>query len=285
MLQVGKATQRTGSTLPFDFAQGKKALSITLFPASEVKISMSVPPLRLSNNFDSYISGEVTIHPSAVLAPGVILQAAVNSKIIIGPGVCIGMGSILQVSEGTLEVEAGANLGAGFLMVGHGKIGANACVGAATTVFNCSVAAGEVIPPGSVLGDTSRRLEETKQLEPSINHAAATSKEEENNIKVDEEKVMSSTTISASAFWQFKHQSKSSSHPPPTSQTQPAPVEENTNSVSSTPQESEPSQPTTESPHGFGNQIYGQGSVNRLLVTLFPHRQPLGEPISDDQSE
>lgn len=75
---------------------------------------MSVPPLRLSNNFDSYISGEVTIHPSAVLAPGVILQAAVNSKIIIGPGVCIGMGSILQVSEGTLEVEAGANLGAIF---------------------------------------------------------------------------------------------------------------------------------------------------------------------------
>ncbi len=47
---------------------------------------MSVPPLRLSDNFDSYISGEVTIHPSAVLAPGVILQAATNSKISHRPG-------------------------------------------------------------------------------------------------------------------------------------------------------------------------------------------------------
>ncbi|WP_414566052.1 MULTISPECIES: transferase [unclassified Anabaena] len=252
---------------------------------------MSVPPLRLSNNFDSYISGEVTIHPSAVLAPGVILQAAVNSKIIIGPGVCIGMGSILQVSEGTLEVEAGANLGAGFLMVGKGKIGANACVGSATTVFNCSIEPGVVIPPGSVLGDNSRRIEQTEQLEPSTNHAAITSHEEENsqpeqnNVKADEEKVTSSTKISASAFWQFKHKSTSSAKSSPTSESQPAPVDENTNATNSTSQELTPSQPPTESAHIFGNQIYGQGSVNRLLVTLFPHRQPLKDPISDDQSE
>ncbi|MDB9371941.1 transferase [Nodularia sphaerocarpa] len=275
---------------------------------------MSVPPLHLCNNFDSYTSGEVTIHPSAVLAPGVILQAAVNSKMIIGPGVCIGMGSILQVTEGTLEVEAGANLGAGFLMVGQGKIGANACVGSATTVFNCSIEPGTVIPPGSILGDTSRKIEDTQQLESCPNNGANTSSEAqpeaENSLEIDEETVMSSTTISAKTYWKFKHQSTSSSESSPTSSSQPTPVEpapvesppvepppvesppvepppveEKTNATNSIPQKSKSSQRPTASPNSFGNHIYGQGSINRLLVTLFPHRQTLNDSISDDQSE
>ncbi|ODG96580.1 transferase [Nostoc sp. KVJ20] len=260
---------------------------------------MSVPPLRLSNNFDSYISGEVTIHPSAVLAPGVILQAAVNSKIIIGPGVCIGMGAILQVHEGTLEVEAGANLGAGFLMVGKGKIGANACIGSATTVFNYSVEPGQVIPAGSILGDTSRQIAQTKPLEPSTNNPASTNappqQEEENGLGGVKEKVVSSTNLSASAFVDFK-QNKSISYfkSSATPQNQPPPVEEPAHDANSTLEEavqtstehnSDPSQPTTESPNGFGTQIYGQGSISRLLTTLFPHRQSLNDPNSDNQSE
>jgi len=256
---------------------------------------MSVPSLRLSNNFDSYISGEVTIHPSAVLAPGVILQAAANSKIIIGPGVCIGMGAILQVHEGTLEVEAGANLGAGFLMVGKGKIGANACIGSATTVFNYSVEPEQVVPPGSILGDTSRQIAQTKQLEPSTNNPASTSappqKQEANSLGGSQEKVISSTNFSASSFVDFKHGSISFFKSPATPESQSPPVEEPTNDADSTlgeaTQESteqnlDPNQPATESPNGFGNQIYGQGSIKRLLTTLFPHRQSLNDPNSDD---
>ncbi|QLE44555.1 transferase [Nostoc sp. C052] len=257
---------------------------------------MSVLPLRLSNNFDSYISGEVTIHPSAVLAPGVILQAAVNSKIIIGPGVCIGMGAILQVHEGTLEVEAGANLGAGFLMVGKGKIGANACIGSATTVFNYSVEPGQVVPPGSILGDTSRQISQIKEPEPSTNNPTSTNavppKEEENGSGEVKEKVISSTNFSAAAFVDFK-QNKSISYfkSPATPESQSPPVEEPANDANSTLESaaqesteyhSDPSQPTTESPNGFGTQIYGQGSISRLLTTLFPHRQSLSNPNSDD---
>ncbi|QSJ19941.1 transferase [Nostoc sp. UHCC 0702] len=248
---------------------------------------MSVPPLRLLNSFEPYISGEVTIDPSAVLAPGVILQAAANSKIIIGPGVCIGMGSILQVAEGTLEVAAGANLGAGFLMVGKGKIGANACIGSASTVFNCSVEPGVVVPAGSILGDTSRQIYEQKQLEQSKDDAAATSSPKQSQ----QEKVISSTSLSASAFLKFKHQSVTPAESSPTAPSQSAAVQENTNgtnsNLESAPEESTQStQPATESPNNsFGNQIYGQGSIQRLLVTLFPHRQALNEPISDDQSE
>ncbi|MBD2528182.1 transferase [Nostoc flagelliforme FACHB-838] len=255
---------------------------------------MSVPLLRLSNNFDTYISGEVTIHPSAVLAPGVILQAAVNSKIIIGPGVCIGMGAILQVHEGTLEVEAGANLGAGFLMVGKGKIGANACIGSATTVFNYSVEPGQVVPPASILGDTSRQIAPTKEPEPSTSNPASTSvsspKEEENGSGGVKEKAVSSN-FSASAVVDFK-QNKSISYfkSPATAESKSPPVEEPTNDADSTLQEAaqpstehnlDPSQPPAESPNGFGTQIYGQGSISRLLTTLFPHRQSLSNPNDD----
>ncbi|MHC5827819.1 MAG: transferase, partial [Nostoc sp.] len=47
----------------------------------------------------------------------------------------------------------------------------------------------------------------------------------------------------------------------------------------------DPSQLATESPNGFGAQIYGRGSIHRLLTTLFPHRQSLNNPNSDNQSE
>lgn len=248
---------------------------------------MSVPPLRLHNNFEPYISGEVTIHPSAVLAPGVILQAATNSKIIIGPGVCIGMGSILQVNEGTLEVEAGANLGAGFLMVGAGKIGTNACIGAATTVFNCSVKPGTVVPPSSVLGDTSRQISLTQPQEPSTNYAASTNTQqpqpEGNNLEGSEKKVtsFSSTNLSASAFLELKHHSVSAPQPSPTPSAQPPPEQKDETAANS----SELSSNNSESSDIFGTQIYGQGSINRLLTTLFPHRQSLKNPKSDEPPE
>jgi carbon dioxide concentrating mechanism protein CcmN len=252
---------------------------------------MSVPPLRLSNNFDTYISGEVTIHPSAVIAPGVILQAATNSKIIIGSGVCVGMGSILQVGEGTLEVEAGANLGAGFLMIGQGKIGTNACIGAATTVFNCSVAPGQVVPPGSILGDTSRPTATSTNL-----LAAATTlpQEEEDywaqgssHTENTQEKSISSTKFSATAFLELQHESVAV---PPSAETQEpespvTPTDPQLASSIQPHQHSQKSQPITESADSIGTQIYGQGSIQKLLITLFPHRQTLSEPNSDDQSE
>ena len=255
---------------------------------------MSVPLLRLRDNFDKYISGEVNIDKSAVLAPGVILQAAANSKIIIGPGACIGMGSILQVNEGILEVEAGANLGAGFLMVGPGKIGANACIGAATTVFNCSVAPEQVIPSGSVLGDNSRQIDQNLHEEPTSTNTTSTNPPEQQ----PEKKVITTTQFSAAAFIGFKQQSTSLSPPSPTPKSQSPPVAETplvTDSITTettlpgspetNSQESEPSSANTEPNNTFGTQIYGQGSINRLLITLFPHRQSLSDENSDNSSE
>lgn len=124
---------------------------------------MSLSPLHLIRNFDSYMSGEVTIDPSAAIAPGVMLQADPNSQIIIAAGVCIGMGTVLHARDGILEIEAGATIGAGVLLVGRGKIGANACIGSATTILNCEIAPEQVIAPNSLLGDSSRTLAESAE--------------------------------------------------------------------------------------------------------------------------
>jgi carbon dioxide concentrating mechanism protein CcmN len=232
---------------------------------------MSVPPLRLHNNFDAYISGEVKIHPSAVVAPGVILQAATNSKIVIGAGVCIGMGSILQVTTGIIEIEAGVSLGAGFLMVGAGRIGVNACIGSATTVFNCSVEPGQVVAPGSVLGDTTVRPAltspteiDTKESKPSTTKPASVNVE---------------TRLIASlqnGIGKDKNNSESQ-----------IPSQINSGETESNSQEhpNQDSETSSTDPNIFGTQIYGQGSIQRLLITLFPNRQPLSEPKSDDRSE
>jgi carbon dioxide concentrating mechanism protein CcmN len=102
---------------------------------------------------NSYIQGDVTIDPGAVIAPGVLLQAGPNSRIIIGAGACLGMGVILQAYEGTLEIQAGASLGAGVLVVGSGMIGSNACIGTTSTLLNPSIEPSQVIAPGSLLGE------------------------------------------------------------------------------------------------------------------------------------
>jgi carbon dioxide concentrating mechanism protein CcmN len=268
---------------------------------------MSVSLLRLSDRFDSHIHGDVIIHPSAVIATGVILQAATNGKIVIGAGVCLGMGSILQVNEGTLEIEAGANLGAGFLMVGQGKIGANACIGSATTVFNCSVAPGQVIPSGSILGDTSRQIAEpSTQESESINSPLDKSEElaenpESSDSQLEEkekqEKGISSTQFSVAAFLEFKHQSTPVSQPSPIPKSQSPPESETAEVGDSTSEEItlpestetssgelETSESDTETHNIFGTQIYGQGSINRLLTTLFPHRESLNNQNSDNSS-
>jgi carbon dioxide concentrating mechanism protein CcmN len=193
------------------------------------------------------------------------------------------MGSILQVDEGTIEVEAGVSLGAGFLMVGQGKIGMNACIGAATTLFNCSVAQALVVPPGSILGDTTRQIT-TEVVEPVSNQADTTTKKP----KANETKVTTSTSFSASAAVQFQQNSVTTTEAPP-SENQSATVENNltntTDGVTEPSGENTASENGSQSPNSFGTQIYGQGSIQRLLGTLFPHRQALNNPVGDDRSE
>jgi carbon dioxide concentrating mechanism protein CcmN len=120
--------------------------------------SMYLPPLQAQHDSESYISGDVTIQTGAAIAPGVMLLAAPNCQIMIAAGSCIGMGVVIHASTGNVVVQEGANLGAGVLIVGHGTVGANACIGASCTIMEASVAPRTLVPPGSILGDRSRQV-------------------------------------------------------------------------------------------------------------------------------
>ncbi|MEA5571588.1 transferase [Calothrix sp. UHCC 0171] len=255
---------------------------------------MSVPPLRLGSSFESYISGEVIIHKSAVIAPGVILQAAPNSKIIIGAGVCVGMGSIIQADTGTLEIETGANLGAGFLMVGEGKIGANACIGAATTVFRCSVASGQVIQPGSILAYCdrhSRQIIEAITENPLENqipasHPTTGNIPEQHDINDDLWGLPDSSPTITQKTSQTDNGSQPSLSQSPASNITPVANQNHSSEDSTQPQTTTETSETPESSltstDTLGNHVYGQSSVQRLLITLFPHRQSLNKPSPED---
>jgi len=205
---------------------------------------MHLPTLSLINNSHVYVEGDVSIDPSAAIAPGVILRAAPDSKIIIGSGVCIGMGSILHAYQGSLEIGAGVNLGAGVLVIGNGKIGVNACIGAATTIWNSSVEPGQVVPGCSVIGKQGRQV----------------------------------TDVSSAAT------SPVPVHPPETPDVAPpngqVPPTKAVSSPSTTDKDS-PTEPQAAPNSEAGTSVYGQGNLNRLLKTLFPYDQSLNRPPED----
>src|SRR4028119_2335323 len=118
---------------------------------------MYLSPLQLSSNSQILMSGDVVVNEGAAIAPGAILQAEPGSRISIAAGACIGLGVILHAREGTLEIGAGVILGAGVLVVGAGKIGANACIGAGTTLIDPCIDQMQIMPAGSLIGDTSRQ--------------------------------------------------------------------------------------------------------------------------------
>lgn len=196
---------------------------------------MDLPSLELMHDCHLYTSGEVVVHPSAAIAPGVLLQADPGCRLLIGAGVCVGRGSILHAHGGTLELQAGATLGAGVLIVGDGTIGAEACIGAMATILNSSVLPKQSIAPGSLIGDFSR----TVTLE----------------------------TPAASSFAPSRQQE-------PAAPTTPQPTL-NTNGRGNPAASPQPAAIKTMT------QVYGQAYVERIMITMFPHRQALESAESD----
>lgn len=213
---------------------------------------MYLSPLQLSSNSQILMSGDVVVNEGAAIAPGVILQADPGSRISIATGACIGMGVILHAREGTLEIAAGVILGAGVLVVGAGTIGANACIGAGTTLINPSIDQMQILPAGSLIGDSSRQV-------PAEATAAATAAPE---------------TAEATAP-PVEDRPIDPPEPPPT-QPQTAPE--------TAP---EPPPDTAAEPPQPGDTptiLYGQAHINRLLGTLFPHRQAFNRSPENGQT-
>ena len=238
---------------------------------------MSLSPMHLTCNFNSYISGEVTIDPSAAIAPGVILQADPNSQIIIAAGVCIAMGAVLHARDGILEIEAGATIGAGVLLVGRGKIGANACIGSATTILNCSVEPEQVIAPNYLLGDTSRKADSTAAKQTTTLAATAAEVTQPLSGAGPDEQIQTQVQSANN------HGSLADSTADET--TTLAAVAAVTQPLSEASPDDQ-IQTQAESANNNGAKVvYGKAALNQLMSTLFPHRQALNQPPPEGSAD
>ncbi|MEG3911617.1 carbon dioxide concentrating mechanism protein [Microcoleus sp. w2-18bC1] len=219
---------------------------------------MYLSPLQLSSNSQILMSGDVVVNEGAAIAPGAILQADPGSRILIAAGACIGMGVILHAREGTLEIAAGVILGAGVLVVGAGTIGENACIGAATTLINPCIDKMQIMPAGSLMGDTSRQV--TPEATATAPTAAPTSPE-----------TPEATTPPVDRPIEPIEPPQPPETPPQTApETAPDPPE---STAADPPQPGET--PTI---------LYGQAHINRLLGTLFPHRQAFNRSEENGQT-
>jgi carbon dioxide concentrating mechanism protein CcmN len=122
------------------------------------------------------MSGDITVGEGAAIAPGVLLQADPDSRIVIGVGVCIGMGSVIHASGGTLTIGEGVMIGAGVLIVGVMAIGDRACIGSATTVFNRNIGSGAMIPPSCLICAESDTTPESAPSDPWDDRSEASAK-------------------------------------------------------------------------------------------------------------
>jgi carbon dioxide concentrating mechanism protein CcmN len=206
---------------------------------------MSLPLANLDLNACICIRGDVLIHPTAAIAPGVILRAEPNSRILVASGVCIGMGSIIHAYQGDLELEEGVSLGTGVLIIGQGTIGAHACIGSNSTLFNHSVEPKQAIAANTLLGDPSRPV--TLDVEATV-----------------------STGSTSQGNSQSASPSVATGTPTPPAATRVAGVTVFEISTATTPIAPPPEQPQTQP-----QQVSGQAYLNTLLDTLLPHRQVL----------
>lgn len=209
-----------------------------------------LPPPQPILNKDIRISGDVEIHPTASLAPGVILQAAPNCRIVIGADVCIGMGAIINACQGLIEIDSGAILGSGVLIVGASKVGSNSCIGTSSTIFQADIAAMAVVEPGSILGDISRQvnLEESQKT---------TKTDTQSKSEPPKSSQKSPKTHSNYYYAAQSNQAKADN----------SPQEQNSDSIPEVEISVEPQVEKEKIP------VVGQVYINELLVTLFPHNK------------
>ncbi|PSO47682.1 MAG: transferase [Cyanobacteria bacterium SW_9_44_58] len=271
---------------------------------------MSVLSVPATGHTHVYVNGDVSIEETAAIAPGVILQACGEGRIIIKAGACLGMGTVLTANQGTIEIGEGAILGAGVLIVGYGKISDRVCIGSASTIIETSVENTQLISPGSLLGDSSRQETlargETEQQQPSSNTSPSPSEQKErsssNSVSAgngrrdrpqpdywasfpstgtagqsNSSKSAGASTPSQNQTYGNGYPEKASGENAPSSQSASNPNPEpnaNTNQNGNPTSSNQDSASGKQYPStGSNGKIYGQTHIERLMVTLFPHKE------------
>ena len=168
----------------------------------------------------------------------------------------------------SIEVEQGAILGAGVLIIGTSKIGANACIGAATTVFKASIDSMAVVSAHSLIGDTSRQVTNLSEVESSPKKESQVQTKSEVETKTPPPEVETELTADDES------PAQASEIPP---QPEPEVISEAEFEEISNNFESEPSSDSQ------GIPIVGKVYINNLLLTLFPQRQSFKDKNQDEQ--
>ncbi|MBT9317447.1 LbetaH domain-containing protein [Leptothoe spongobia] len=229
---------------------------------------MEPSPLHFVSHTHYYRGGDVVVDASAAVAPGVVFRAAPHGSIRIGPGVCVGAGVVIQAKQGCLYIEAGASLGTGVLIVGHGHVGKDACVGPSSTLINPAIAPNTIIPSCSLIESQASPSKTT--VPQSAAYQASGSTFQTPNFQTKSDPVPSMPM------------------PPRTSPTvQPQSVSPKAVNVPDV-EPTTTSAPSTENTSGMtapNNSVYGRDHLNSLLSALFPHRQPLNNGNTSGQSE
>ena len=226
---------------------------------------MPLPPIPMVSQSDYFVSGDVSIHETAVIAPGVILRAAANSQIVIGAGVCIGLGAVLNAYGGAIALEEGVTLGAKVLMIGRCTVGEGACIGQTSTLIDTSIDPFSLIPSGTLLGDRSRT--EQTQSPPIQAETEAIPSPWDN-----EEMSPPSTIPEESPVTEAESpRRKDAVEPEPPPPAEPVLEVEEVLKTASPVEWVVSSEPVSKSHEPVIGQVY----INQLLVTLFPERQSL----------
>lgn len=219
---------------------------------------MPLQPLHLCSRPHVRVVGDITIHPSAAIAPGAILLAAPHGRIEIAAGACIGMGVILNAGQGEITIEEGASLGPGVLIIGPCHIGANSCIGGLSTLYATSVPDMEVILSGSLLGAPH------DQERPSAPVMPPASPPTSQPVELDSDPWSTGTTEPAPSP---APPSEPSPRPdPPTPVPEPAPPSD---------QSSAAPQPDHADSQQSERLMKSKLMINQLLVTLFPHDEQI----------
>ncbi len=93
--------------------------------------------------------GDISMASAVTLAPGVLIHVAPGSRLVLEAGVCVASGTVIRVYGGTLHLGRGCSVAAGAILLGAGQVGAEACIGAGSTVVNPDVAAQAVVAAGT----------------------------------------------------------------------------------------------------------------------------------------
>ncbi len=233
---------------------------------------MEPSPLEFVSHTHYYRGGDVIVDATAAIAPGVVFRAAPKAAIRIGPGVCVGAGVVIQAKQGCLYIETGVSLGTGVLIVGHGHVGKDACVGPSSTLINPAIAPNTIIPPCSLIeAQASSERVTTDQNGQASSFQAPNFQSEQNPVPSMPVPPRTTPTVQPQSVAPKAVNVPDVETPEPSSNGAASNDRSSSDSISamSTPKKS----------------VYGRDHLNSLLTALFPHREPLNNGSSMGQSE